>query len=260
MVCALIAQDGVVSAASVNATAARLVARYGTLTGATMSETRLLLSYKAEAEVVHFYDFVEHLVQEYGSSADLSVAEARDICRTPANVRERGDIVLDFLKFVTSTVERYKKTAGASASEVKSISVRLHKEEITEYYSLVERLCATYGSPPAKVKLLLSVTGQAATEDALRREQHELPKHNFASSMPGHIYQDARWDSALCTLGFKHGERPSASEVSHRYRQLAKVWHPDKHLSASTASCSEEEASQRFRDIKEAADLLLLAS
>lgn len=105
------------SRADVGAAASRLFARYRTTAGACHSEVRLLLSYTPEEEVAHFFDFMERVLQDYREVAELSMAEVRCFCKTPKNVRARGEEILRFLEFVASTVDRYAISAGASARE-----------------------------------------------------------------------------------------------------------------------------------------------
>ena len=99
------------------------------------SQVKLLLSYLPEPAVDAFYAFVERLVLEYGASADISVEEARSLCRSPAAVRESGQAVEDFLSFVAAVVERREYAC------VHNIIYCIHLCDIVHIYILT-RTCA----------------------------------------------------------------------------------------------------------------------
>lgn len=233
------------------AEAARLAA-LGAAAGADASEVRLLLSYVSAAEVEAFYGLVARLVREYGAGAELSVAEARDLCRTPSHARARGEAIEEFLRFVVSTVGRYKESALATPREVKALSMYKQADEITTFYNLVEHLSAEHSVPPGRVKLLICTLGREAGEERLRMGSGAYSDFSTAAKVP----DTAGRRDALRILGLDASAgcaaQPTSADITRRYRQLAKVWHPDK-----LASGCDEAAAARFREIKEAADLLL---
>lgn len=238
------------AAAEVALSAQRLVSRFAESGAANLSEVKMLLSYVPESEIVFFYDLIEQLVQKYGDSAGLSVAEAKALCKNPQNARSNVFTLESFLQFVVDTVDKYKCSADASVREVKALSMKLQQEELHAYYDLVARISAKHQCLPSKIKLLLSIVGEQGIEDALRGGGR-------AGCGAEGVRSTRERDSALNVLGFDAKAKPCRYEISRRYRQLAKSWHPDKLRGGVAMKSSLAPDGDRFREIKAATDLLL---
>merc|ERR1719331_3723574 len=100
-------------------------------------------------------------------------------------------------------------------------------------------------------KILLSMVGQERIDAALCGDN----LGNGFASVP-RVTQEH--DGALRLLGFDSREKPSRAELSRRYRQLAKSWHPDKlpgarSMHEDTRTTLGADVGDRFREIKAAA-------
>jgi len=210
------------------AATAVIVARYGDTAGAVESEVRLLLSYSTEEDVAGFFRFLEKITRRYGEAADLTLEEARGLARTPKNVRERGQVIEEYLDFVVSTVAQFSECSGATAREVKAISRYMQQQEIVEYYDLVQRLSMRYDRSIAEIKTMLSTKGQKETERELSSSTGKKPSAPWWQNLGDPNISSAEKRHALETLGFEAGAKPGPVEIASRYRQLARKWHPDK--------------------------------
>lgn len=244
---------------SLDAEAERIAASYGASANASLSEARLMLSYLLVEDVDAYYSEVAQLVHEFGDLADLSVAEARDLCQTPSYLRSRGAVIRGFLELVVATVDRFGRSSAASAREVKAISRYMKADEINSYYALVERLSSSHSCHPQDVKRMISTMGAAAAEAHLEMGGHRGECTDIGPALARR--------AALEKLGFDPSKAaPTPADVLRQYRALARVWHPDKIRGVGAIAATDvtqsgcADLASRFREIKAAVYFLLSGS
>merc|ERR1712190_535308 len=116
----------------------------------------------------------------------------------------------------------------------------MSQHEINSFYVLVEQLSTAHGRTPQEVKLLVSTFGEAHARAHLERKNMESGSNSRSNRFGRDCAPTAR-QAALQVLGFRgNGPEPTSAEITRQFRQLAKVWHPDKRHGASHAAASPD--------------------